>query len=124
MTTYVNRTITHTVKATADLSLAKYKLVTLAGTIAQANTGFGVAGLLETSVGSGYHHGVVAQGIAKAFAGVAVTSLGWPAAMANSGFITNAASGNFVVGRFLETCSSGDLVQVLIDAANIGQILV
>ena len=123
MTTHVNRTITHTVKATADLSGAKNKLVTLAGTIAQANTGFGVAGVLETSVGSGYHHGVVAQGIVKAFAGAAVTSLGWPAAMANSGFITNAASGNFTVGRYLETCSGGDLVQVLLDATNIGQIL-
>lgn len=123
MTTHVSRNITHTVRASEDLSGAKFKFVTIAGAIAQAASGYRVAGVLETSVGSGYNHGVTASGILKVYAGAAVTSLGWPAALANSGFVTNAASGNFVVGRFLETCSSGDLVQTLVDVSNIGQIL-
>lgn len=123
MTTHVNRILTYTIRATEDLANAKHKFVTIGGTIAQAASGFRTAGLLETSVGSGYNHGVTALGIGKAYAGAAVASLGWPVAVANSGFVTNAASGNFVVGRFLETCASGDLVQVYVDAGNIGQIL-
>jgi len=124
MTTSVNRTLTHTVRATADLSGAKFKLVTLAGTIAQATSGLACAGLLETAVGSGYNCGVVAQGIVKAYAGAAVASLGWPATLANSGWITNAASGNYTVGRFLETCNSGDLVQVMLDVTNVGATII
>lgn len=123
MTTHVLRTIPITVRATVDLSTMKNKMITLAGAIAQANTGFGVAGLLEANVGSGYNHTVTAQGIVKAYAGAAVTSAGWAAALANSGWLTNAASGGFTVGRFLETCNSGDLVPVLLDVTNIGQIL-
>lgn len=121
MTTHTQKDIVHTVKATEPL--AKFKMATIAGTIAQATSGYRVAGLCDAEVGSGFHHGIVASGIVKAYAGAAVTSLGWPAALANSGFITNAASGNFVVGRYLETCNSGDLVQVLLSVGNVGQIL-
>jgi hypothetical protein len=121
MTTHVDNILTHTVKATEGL--AKFKLATIGGTIAQANSGFKLAGLIQTETGSGYHHGAVLIGIVKAYAGAAVTSLGWPAASANSGFLTNAASGGFTVGRFLETCNSGDLVQVALDCLNVGQIL-
>lgn len=118
MTTHINECVSFPVKATADLSGAKHKFITLAGTIAQANTGRAVAGLSDSNVGSGYHHLAIMAGIQKAYAGAAVTSAGWPAAVANSGWLTNAASGDYVVGRFLETCSSGDLVPVAIDTLN------
>lgn len=121
MTTHVQNNTVITVRAAEPLAVNKMALI--AGTIAQAASGFRVAGLCLQNVGSGYHHGVVAQGICKAYVGAAVASLGWPAALANSGWLTNAASGNFVVGRFLETASSGDLVQVLLDTGNVGQIL-
>lgn len=122
MTTHINNSLVITVKATE--ALAKFKMATIAGTIAQAASGRAFGGLVQTEVGSGYNHGLVASGIVKAYTGAAVTSLGWPAALANSGYITNAASGNIPVGRFLETANSGDLVQVLIAAEATGPILV
>lgn len=121
MTTHINNNLVITVKATEPL--AKFKMATIAGTIAQAASARAVGGLVQTETGSGYHHGLVMSGIVKAFAGAAVTSLGWPATCANSGFLTNAASGNVPVGRFLETCSSGDLVQVVLNADDVGPIL-
>jgi ApbE superfamily uncharacterized protein (UPF0280 family) len=121
MTTHIQNNTVLTVKAAEPLAINK--MATVAGTIAQANTGFRVAGLCVQNVGSGYHHGLVAQGVQKAYVGATVASLGFPAALANSGWLTNAVSGGFVVGRFLETAASGDLVQVLLDTANIGQIL-
>lgn len=123
MTTHQETILGFPVKATEDLSGAKNKLITLAGTIAQAATGRAVAGLNVSNVGSGYNHTAITLGIGKAYAGAAVTSAGWGAALANSGFLTNAGSGGITVGRFLTTCSSGDLVEVLIDTTNLSPIL-
>jgi hypothetical protein len=58
-------------------------------------------------------------GVDKAYVGAAVNSVGWGAALANSGFLTNAASGDLQVGRFLTTAASGDLVEVAIDTLNV-----
>jgi hypothetical protein len=117
----MNRGIGIAVKATEELP--EFKFATLAGAIAQATSGRAVAGLIETTVGSGYHHTAMIFGVGKAFAGAAVASLGWGVALANSGFVTNAVSGGVTVGRFLETCSSGDLVAVAVDAMNTSPIL-
>lgn len=118
MTNHLERELGIAVKATEDLTIAENKMITLGGTIAQAASARKVAGLINSSTGSGYNHLAVMLGIDKALAGAAVTSAGWPIALANSGFITNAASGDYIVGRFLTTCASGDLVEVAIDTLN------
>lgn len=123
MTTHQEANLGFPVRATEDLSGAKNKFITLNGTIAQAASGRAVAGLLVTPVGSGYNHNAILSGIQKAYAGAAVTSIGWGAALANSGFITNATSGAITVGRFLSTCASGDLVEVALDTTNLPPIL-
>lgn len=123
MTTHQETALSWPIKATEDLSGAKNKFVTIGGTIAQAASGRAVAGLNVSNVGSGYNHKVVFSGINKAYVGAAVTSVGWPASVANSGWLTNATSGGLVVGRFLATASSGDLVEVGIDTLGAGIVL-
>lgn len=123
MTTHQETSLGYPIKATEDLSGAKNKFVTFAGTIAQAASGRAVAGLNVSNVGSGYNHQVIFSGINRAYVGAAVTSVGWPAAVANSGWLTNATSGAVVVGRFLATASSGDLVEVGIETLGAGIVL-
>lgn len=123
MTTHKETVLGFPVRATEDLSAAKNKFITLAGTIAQAASGRAVAGLMTTSVGSGYNTNAYMLGIHKAYAGAAVTSAGWGAALANSGWLTNATSGGITVGRFLTTCASGDLVEVVLDTTNLAPVL-
>lgn len=109
-----------TLVAAEDLTGAnkKYKAIAIAGTLTPS--AIAAAGLLTTSVVSGGHASAVYAGITKAWAAAAVTSLGWPAALTTSGFLTNAASGDYTVGRFLDTCNSGDITEVFVDFKNLG----
>lgn len=119
MTTTVKEEVL-TIIAGEDLRSAdkKYKLVSIAGTLTN-NTRL-AAGLLLGSVNSGQHAGAVYQGVSKAWAAAAVTTIGWPFSATTSGWTTNAVSGAYSLGRYLDTCNSGDVVRVLIDAANFG----
>ena len=119
MTTHI-RESAYQVRATEDLSGARYKAITLGGTIAQAANYKQIAGICKTSPGSGYNSQAIYEGITKALVGAAVSTLGWPLKVANSGWLTPCASGDVSFGRFANTANSGDLVEVFIDATNPG----
>lgn len=119
MTTHIEEK-SYQVLATEDLSGAKYKMITLAGAIAQAANYKTAAGLCKTAPGSGYNTQAVYEGITKAFMGGAVTTIGYPLKVANSGFLVAANSGDGTVGRALTSCASGDICAVTIDLKNIG----
>lgn len=117
MTTHING-MGYQVNATEDLTNAKFKVITLLGTIAQAAAPRAVAGVCVYPVTSGYTATAIVNGITKALVGAAVNSLGAPLAVANSGWLTNAASGDIAVARALNTANSGDLLEVMFDAFN------
>jgi hypothetical protein len=116
MTTHNNQNL-YTVQAGEDLSsqAARFKVITLAGTLF-SGTGTGrAAGVNITSARSGEQASYVMNGITKVVAGGAVNTLGFPVAAASGGFMVAASSGGVAFGRALETCASGDLVQVMCD---------
>ena len=107
----------YTAVAAEDLSgqSARFKVMTLAGTLF-TGTGTGrAAGINITSARSGENATYVTNGIMKVVAGAAVSTLGFPVAPASGGFMVAASSGGVTFGRALETCASGDLVQVMCD---------
>lgn len=106
-----------TIAATADLSGAasRFKIVNIAGTIAAAADAKQLAGVLWHGGEVGQGVSVVHRGITKMLAGGAVGTVGYPLAVANSGFAVIVVSGGYSFGRALETCSSGDLVAVDVD---------
>ena len=109
-----------TVQATADLSgtASLFKVITIGGVICSAAAIRQAAGILWHGGPSGAGVSVVRSGITKALAGVGVSTVGYPLSVANSGFVTVAVSGGVSLGRFRETCSSGDLVPVEVDFGN------
>lgn len=117
MTTHVREEV-HTVIATEDLSGSQYKVITLAGTIAQAADKARYAGVQRTNVTSGGHASAVYDGVTKALVGGAVTTPGWPLKIANSGFLVACASGDQGIARMSQNAAaaSGDLTQVFISA--------
>lgn len=117
MTIHING-MGYQVNATEDLTNAKFKVITLLGTIAQAAGPRAVAGVCVYPVTSGYTATAIVNGITKALVGAAVNSLGAPLKVANSGFLTPASSGDVSCARALNTASSGDLLEVLFDAFN------
>lgn len=120
MTTH-NEQCVFTVQAAEDLSAqsARFKAITLAGTLMPANPAAGtsqrVAGVNITSARSGENATYVYQGITKAVAGAAISTLGYPIMVGSSGFMFAAASGSIHVGRAIETAASGDLFQCFVD---------
>lgn len=118
MTTHINGT-GYQIKATEDLTNAKLKLITIGGTIAQAAGPKAVAGVCWSNPTSGYNATAIVHGITKAYVGAAVTSLGAPLKVANSGWLTVAASGDVSCARALTTCASGDTAEILFDAFHV-----
>lgn len=120
--TTLNQQGLYTVQAQADLSAqaSRFKVITLNGTLLAAAGFASIAGVLQTSTRSGEYASYVYEGITKAVAGAAVASLGWPCKPASGGFLIPCASGDTHVGRFLETCNSGDFVQALVDFSTLG----
>jgi hypothetical protein len=110
-----------TVASVADLSGAasRFKVVTIGGVICSAALVRQAAGILWHGGEIGQGSSVVREGIAKAYAGIAVGTVGYPITVADSGFLTLVVSGGISFGRALETCSSGDLVKVEVDFANL-----
>ncbi len=119
MTTHIEEK-SYQVLATEDLSGAKYKMITLGGTVAQAANYKQSAGICKTAPGSGYNTQAVYEGLTKAYVGAAVTTLGYPLKVANSGFLVVANSGDSVVGRALTAAASGDIIPVAIDLKTVG----
>lgn len=119
MTTHI-REESYQVTATEDLSGAKYKAITLAGTIAQAaDRAARVGGIMRYAVNSGQNTGAIYDGITKAFVGGAVSTPGWPLMVANSGFLVAATSGALTHARLAQaSASSGDVAAVFAAFAN------
>lgn len=115
MTTHIREEAIQLV-ATEDLSGAKYKAITFAGTIAQAaDRPARAAGICRFVCASGGHTGAIYEGITKAFVGGAVTTPGWPLMVANSGFLIAATSGGVALARMAQStaAASGDLAMVM-----------
>lgn len=114
MTTTIKHDVLQVVAA-EDLQAAdkKYKVLSIGGTITSAARS--AAGLLVTSVQSGGHASAAYAGVSKVWASAAVTSVGWPFTATTSGWTAAVASGGYAIGRYLDTCNSGDLVEAFID---------
>jgi hypothetical protein len=113
------------VVATADLSAAAndntgplHKVVTCNGAIAGAPQL--AMGVLKSKGAIGESLSVAVRGVVKAFAGAAISTIGYPITVTTSGFITAAVSGGYMVGKAMEVCASGDLRPFLVDFTNIG----
>lgn len=119
MTVHIDEDVI-TISAAADLSAAgaKYKAVTIGGTIAASPAT--AIGILKYGASSGGNASAVYEGLSKAYVGVAVSTLGWPLTVTTSGWLTTATSGNQTVGRALALAASGDIVPVAIDFKNLG----
>lgn len=113
MTTHIGGD-SYQVQAAEDLTGAKLRCINLAGTIAQATEKKGV-GILTTYTESGYNATAFIRGIHKAYVGGAVSTVGYPLKVANSGWLVVATSGDGFVARALATAASGDICPVLFD---------
>lgn len=104
------------VTAGADLTGSIYKVINLAGTIVTGSPATSrVAGVLRSTGKTGEQVSYVSVGKTKAYAGAAVSTLGYPLVPASGGFLIAASSGGPTVGRALATAASGDLVPVFVD---------
>jgi hypothetical protein len=127
MTTHIRHELAQIVSA-EDLTAADkiYKAVTLDGTICQAASFRKFAGILFYAgpIAGGINSSFVSvayDGITKAAMGAAVSTVGFPLKVANSGYLVPCASGDMSVGRLFDAlASSGDISRVWIDAANLG----
>ena len=63
----------------------------------------------------GYNATAIMDGVTKAFIGGAVSTLGYPLKIANSGWLVAASSGDVYVARALAIGGSGDLLEVAVD---------
>lgn len=119
MTTHISEEM-YGVVATVDLSspALKYKIINLNGTLAANATQ--AAGILKYGANSGGTASVVAYGITKAFAGAAVSTVGFPITVTTSGYLIAASSGGLTVGRAMATCASGDIVSAAVDFRMLG----
>jgi hypothetical protein len=112
------------VVAASDLSAqaTRYRAITLAGALVGA-VAAGAAdraiGILITSTRSGENASAVYDGLTKAMAGAAVSTLGYPVMVGSQGYIFAATSGGPHIGRAIETANSGDLFKVLVNFSNI-----
>jgi hypothetical protein len=105
--------------ADLDTPASRFKAVTIGGTIAASVT-YQAAGILRHGGKTGETLGVVYEGITKVIAGAAISSGGVQLKITTSGYIITAVSGDLTIGRSLNFCASGDLVQAFVDFKNIG----
>lgn len=109
-----------TIAAAQDLTAASalFKVVTFGGTIAAAADTARWAGVNVTNVASGENASAAYVGIFKASFGAAVSTPGWPLKVANSGWLTAAASGDTTIGRAVAAVASGDLAMGMFNFMN------
>jgi len=121
MTTHIREEILQ-VTAAEDLSTAamRYKVVTWGGTIA-ANVKQ-MAGILKFGANSGGVASVVVEGYTKGDCAIAISTAGWPLKATTSGWLTAAASGDQVLGRYIGqvATASGDRIPIGLDARALG----
>lgn len=121
MTTHNQSVLSMDVVAAEDLSAqaSRFKAITLAGTIVPAATTAGAsaraAGILVTSARSGENATYVVNGVVKVYAGVAISTLGYPIRVGSSGFVFAASSGDGHIGRAIDLAASGDLFRAFVD---------
>lgn len=120
-----NKQYLHTVQAAEDLSAqaARFRAITLGGTLVAANAAAGTsqraAGLLASSCRSGEYASYIYKGLAKAQAGAAINTLGFPVMVGSSGYLFAAVSGGLHVGRAYSLAASGDLFEAIVDFATL-----
>lgn len=121
MTTHISVDDLRQVNATQDLSGPgfQFKVVTLDGAIAADNKK--AAGVLWNGGPSGSFVSVAYEGIAKAYMGAAVATVGFPLKATTSGWLVACASGDTSIGRLDDTiAASGDIARVMIDFQSFG----
>lgn len=117
MTTHIRHELRQIVAA-EDLSGvgAQFKAVTLDGTICQAASNKKFAGILWHGGVSSAFVSVAYDGLSKAYVGAAVSTVGFPLKVANSGFLVPANSGDPFIARLDDAlASSGDIARIHID---------
>lgn len=115
MTTQLKQELRQVI-AGADLTGHEFRVVTLDGVICSAALFRRAAGILQYGNVASQHVSVAYSGIGKAYMGLACASVGWPLKVANSGWLTPCASGDFAVARLSDaTAASGDISQVTFD---------
>lgn len=113
MTTHISGR-NYQIQASENLTNAKFKVITLAGTVAQAADKQG-AGICISACGSNQNATAMVHGIGKAYVGGAVSTVGYPLKVANSGFLVVSTSGDLSCARALAVAASGDLLEVFFD---------
>lgn len=108
------------IQANADLSSGDltnagvlHKAVTLNGVIALAPALF--AGLLKSKGKTGEGVRIAYAGVAKGWAGAAISTVGYPVTVTASGFLIAASSGAGCIGRAFSAAASGDVFPVMLD---------
>lgn len=117
-----NHVATHTFIAANDFRSLMYRVVDVGGDLSVAN-GTRAVGIVNSQPNSGQHGTAVYLGFAKAVAGAAITTPGYPLTTAATGFVIAAVSGSHVIGRYMPpsgagAAASGDLVRGLFNFAN------
>lgn len=119
MTTHISEDLLG-IAATVDLSSAalRYKIINLNGTLASGPALAG--GILKYGATSGGTASAVTYGITKAFAGAAISTVGFPITVTTSGYLIAASSGGVTIGRAMATCASGDIFSAAVDFRVLG----
>jgi hypothetical protein len=119
MATDINKEV-FSITAAQDLNVdsTRFKVITFGGTIGAAADTARWAGVNVTAANSGEQASAAYFGVFKASFGAAVTTPGWPLKVANSGWLTAAASGDTTIGRAVAAVSSGDIATGMFNFTN------
>lgn len=106
--------------ANQDLTPAAclHKAVTVNGTIAA--TAALAAGFLKSHGLTGEAVRIADQGVVKAVAGAAVTTIGYPVTITTSGYVIAAVNCGYMIGKAFTAAASGDLLAIQCDLSNLG----
>jgi hypothetical protein len=107
--------------ASTDHSSNQYKFVTVnsSGQVALTGNGAEVDGVLQDKPAAANRQASVAiSGVTKVLLGTGGVTAGDDVASAASGLCVTAATGDVIVGRALQTGSSGDIVAILLKLGN------
>jgi hypothetical protein len=106
----------YTMLTANDFRTLLYRVVDFGGDLSVAGAA-SAAGISQSRANSGSHMNVHVVGVAKAIAGAAITTPGYPLTTAASGFVVPAVSGSHVIGRYVQAgripgaaANSGDMV--------------
>lgn len=83
-----------------------------------ANSGIGANGILQHAGGSEDHVSLAIDGVSKVVYSTAISTIGMPLTLTTSGFMTLAASGDYVNGHNLTTISCYGVGAAMINMIN------